>query len=450
MVNTGIAFSGGGITGLLASTCVLNSLSNFDGFSSSADLAFSTTSGGTIGYGIWANAGPPGTDAMYFPEYDTSMAYSDANTELTGDKTYWFANANSYLEFTTATKPASARATAHKGANETTSAVRSEKPPSRVAGGHHGLRSGLPSTSGWWRLAIDTCFYLGYGIHDYDISPGTREWHVNMGLLKQNACPITLGSEDNVYESASSKLWLAVMDMVPGTIANPQGYTVTDDVSTLDAMSYSSAFWVASIVESAAQYLLLGGTLMSASAEKDGNSKDFYWTDGGFIDTTGVVAHLQQQRTSIVAFYNNNDDLEVLAAPWAFLFGRSSATDTMNHLEGPELGQVFADTTLFDQVYANLTDGSILRASLSNVEILENSYLGTSAYTLDSLVIISNQYSDEFIDSFSDGDIKSNLNEDFPNKFDVALPTLDANVLCMMQDYKVQKYAGELKTALGL
>ena len=51
-----------------------------------------------------------------------------------------------------------------------------------------------------------------------------------MGLLKQNACPISLDS-DSVYEDASGKLWLAVMDMVPGTIVNPQGFTVTDDVS---------------------------------------------------------------------------------------------------------------------------------------------------------------------------------------------------------------------------
>mmetsp|Transcript_48421 Transcript_48421/g.135842 ORF Transcript_48421/g.135842 Transcript_48421/m.135842 type:complete len:451 (+) Transcript_48421:237-1589(+) len=450
-MTVGLSFSGGGITGLLASTCVLNSLNTqFDTFSTN-DLAFSTTSGGTIGYGIFTNAGPPGTDAMYFPEYDTSMSYDDANTELTGGKDYWFANANSYLEFTASPKPTAKHrdVALTLGANETETAGTSaamHKAHSRMVG----LGSALPSTSGWWRLAIDTCFYLGYGIHDYDITPGTRDWYVNMGLLKQNGCPISLDS-DGVYEDASGKLWLAVMDMVPGTIANPQGYAVTDDVSTLDAMSYSSAFWVASIVESSAQYLLLSNTLMSASAKKDGTEKDFYWTDGGFVDTTGVVAHLQQQTSSIVTFYNNNDDLTELSAPWSFLFGvMGGGTDTMNHIEGPTLGQVFADSSLWDDVYTNLTDGSILRATLSNVEILENSYLGTTAYTLDSLVIISNQYSDEFIDSFTDSQIKSKLDANFPNKFDVALPTLDANVLCMMQDYKVQTYADELKTALGL
>jgi len=59
----------------------------------------------------------------------------------------------------------------------------------------------------------------------------------------------------------------------------------------------------------------------------------------------------------------------------------------MNHIEGPTLGQVFADSSLWDDVYTNLTDGSILRATLSNVEILENSYLGTTAYTVSNITL---------------------------------------------------------------
>ena len=183
-----------------------------------------------------------------------------------------------------------------------------------------------------------------------------------------------------------------------------------------------------------------------------------------------MVAHLQQQTSSIVAaskggaasvstphhhlpiqFYNNNNDLEDLAAPWSFLFGvLGSGTDTMNHLEGPTLGQVFADSGAWNEVYANLTNGSVLRARLTNVAVRENTYLGVPAYTLDSLVILSNQYSDTFINSFADAEIKSNLDPHFPNTFDVALPTLDANVLCMMQDWKVGQYKGEIGAALGL
>ena len=54
---------------------------------------------------------------------------------------YWFANANSYLEFTAAPDPSIDSA--------------------RALLGHPNV--GLPSTSGWWRLAIDTCVSQGGG-----------------------------------------------------------------------------------------------------------------------------------------------------------------------------------------------------------------------------------------------------------------------------------------------
>ncbi|MBT4815930.1 MAG: hypothetical protein HON70_09535 [Lentisphaerae bacterium] len=37
-------------------------------------------------------------------------------------------------------------------------------------------------------MAIDTCFYVGYGVHDYNIQPGQRPWLINLGLLKKKAC----------------------------------------------------------------------------------------------------------------------------------------------------------------------------------------------------------------------------------------------------------------------
>ena len=84
-MTVGLSFSGGGITGLLASTCVLNSLnSHFPDFAPSTDVAFSTTSGGTIGYGIWTNAG----ESMFFPRYDVNVTYDDASSQLTEDKEY--------------------------------------------------------------------------------------------------------------------------------------------------------------------------------------------------------------------------------------------------------------------------------------------------------------------------------------------------------------------------
>ena len=50
--------------------------------------------------------------------------------------------------------------------------------------------------------------------------------------------------------------------------------------------------------------------------------------------------------------------------------------------------------------------------------------------------------------SFEDPDISNNLSSDFPNTFAVSMPTLDANVLCMFNDWKIQRYSDEISTAL--
>ena len=127
-------------------------------------------------------------------------------------------------------------------------------------------------------------------------------------------------------------------------------------------------------------------------------------------------------------------------------------TDAMTHLEGPALGQVFANgPALYAAVMANLTDPSILRATLRDVGVLANPYLGlVSPYTLRRLVVVSSQYSDDFVGSFADPAIAAGLDPAFPASFPMALPVLDANALCMFQDFKVRKYQGEIADALGL
>lgn len=432
-MTVGISHSGGGITGLLASMCVMNSLdmTYMDYNFTAPTVAYSTTSGGSIGYGIYANTGEAWGN-VYYPRYDSSISYADVTTELsTDEKIFWFANANAYLE----------DIIGGQGVGDNSNAYQSIiKLPS------------LPTETGWWIDIIDACFYIGYGVHDYDIIPGTRKWYVNFGQLKENKCPISVDSDTGVYPEAESSLYLMSMDVVDGTISSPQGWQIQDEVTTLDAMSYSSAFWAATIVESQIQYALMKSSLMSTEASgANDKKKEFYLMDGGLVDTTGIVAHLQQGTSSIIAFYSNNEDLEDICSPLAYLFGDSSYnTDSMNHLEGPVLGQVFADTSLFSDVLANLTNPSILRARLTSVTVMDNAYLGISGYTLDSLLIFSNQYSENFVGSFEDEDIAENLDANFPNKFPVALPTLDANMLCMFNDYKVQMYKDEIADALSL
>ena len=103
---------------------------------------------------------------------------------------------------------------------------------------------------------------------------------------------------------------------------------------------------------------------------------------------------------------------------------------------------------LYSSVIANLTDGSVLRARLSNVLVLANPFLGVAPYTLSELLIFSNERSETFVDSFTDAGIKENLAEEFPNGFPVSVPVLDANVMCMFSDYKVGLYEGELREVL--
>jgi len=398
----GLAFSGGGITGLLGALCVLNSMNGTYPalFSRSNDiLRFSTSSGGTIGTGLYWNAG----NKMEFPNYSVDMKYAEANQENTSSShPYWFANALNYLPSFT-----------HK---------------------FEANRSGsfdLPIEPGWWVNVIDAAFYIGYGVHDYDIIPGTIPWYVNFGLLKKKACPISLDSS-GIYDDAEDNIHMATMEMVSGDITPKLPST---NVTTLDGMSYSSSFWVASIIENSLEYFVFHDSLP--------HNSEYYFTDGGLLDTTGIVALLQQKTQSIIAFYNNNDDLTELNSTFAFLFNVTTTTDSQNSLEGPPLGKVF-NSEKFDQIIANLTNPSILRAHAVGLEVLENAYFGVEAYTLKNLYIFSNQYSKEFVDSFVDKKIGDALSKDFPNKFSVGMPTLDANVLCMFNQWKLQKYEDEI------
>jgi hypothetical protein len=115
-----------------------------------------------------------------------------------------------------------------------------------------------------------------------------------------------------------------------------------------------------------------------------------YLNDGGLVDTTGIVTLLQKKVPRILAFYNNNEPLSTLNSTFADLFGVEVSTDTMNSLEGASLAQVFNES-LFDGVIGNLTDGSVLRARLDNVQVQANSYLGVESYELEELIIFSNE-----------------------------------------------------------
>lgn len=135
-------------------------------------------------------------------------------------------------------------------------------------------------------------------------------------------------------------------------------------------------------------------------------------------------------------------DLRITNSTYAYLFGVATPTDTMNSLEGPHLAQVFPSLH-WPAVITNLTDGSRLHAMLTDLEVLENRYFGVAAYRLESLTIISNQNSAPFLAGLRP-EVRAAVDPRWPNTFGVGMPTLDANLLCVFQGWKVKRLASVL------
>jgi hypothetical protein len=229
-----------------------------------------------------------------------------------------------------------------------------------------------------------------------------------------------------------------------------QGYDMTDGAD------WSTFFVAASIVESSAKYKAEAvaekidtGVLISAL---DHNDKRVHLIDGGFVDSSGIVAQLQQGVRNIFAVYVVNDCLKHNAtstnqcseSTLAYLFGKDVPADSMNSISGPELNQVF-ETSLWDGVLSNLTNASRLMVSLQNVKVLENSYLGITSYTVDQLMILSNARSDEFVNSFKDHKIKKHLSKKWPDRLPVSMDSFHANMMCHYQWWKLEQHADAIK-----
>jgi len=97
-----------------------------------------------------------------------------------------------------------------------------------------------------------------------------------------------------------------------------------------------------------------------------------------------------------------------------------------------------------------LTDGSILHAVLDTVDVRDNAYLGVHAYTVERLIIISNEFSNEFLEAFDDPAIHAHLDPRWPASFPLGMSTFDANLLCVFNGWKVQRFAPLLLAMFGL
>merc|ERR1719331_3717317 len=231
-------------------------------------------------------------------------------------------------------------------------------------------------------------------------------------------------------------------------LSGPAASVLSPGMNATTAVAASSGFWAESIVEGRVSYDILDGWLNKY--ELPGAKASTYSLDGGVIDTTGILPLLRRGVKSIVAFYNNNDDLAALNSTFAFLFGANNTnTDGMNVLQGPALAQVFPRDH-YDAVIRNLTDPAVLRAHLVQLPVLRNPYMGVETpYVLDHLYLVSHQFAPAFVNQFKDVRVAKGLDKDWPNKIAAGMDTFNANMLCTFAQWKIRHHADELANILG-
>jgi len=272
--------------------------------------------------------------------------------------------------------------------------------------------------------------------------PMSNNWIGGFAAISEDSCPLSLDSNGNMKSSVSSEGLIpsSFETIGDGTISiDAHGshagayHNATNKVSFTDVVGFSTSFWVANVIDSYLSFWTLSGALSKLSA----SGKSWYTTDGGFVDTTGIVNLLLKKKSRIVAFYNNNQDLTEITSPISYLFGVNGNSNAENNIEGPAFNKVFP-SDLYNEVSSNLTTSATGVAILRDVPVLANDFFGVEAYTLDELIIIiSNPVSQEvFMNQFEDKErISAALDSRFPTYFQVSLPDLDANVLCLYEQW---------------
>lgn len=332
-----------------------------------------------------------------------------------------------------------------------------------------GILKDIIGKDDWWGLGLRDVLIDAYGVNvsaGSPFDPARRSTRINFALARKSECPLARHADVGYLptKTATASLCTATADFEAGAVDASMSVRCMDEgnekvalrqpLETMQAIGSSSSFWNADIItttigSTSLSYDILKGWLESYTLEDDdGEESSFYAMDGGIVDTTGIVTYLQDKFDAIVLFYNDNNNLHSQNASLAFLFGVDSTTNSMNSVEGPTLEQVF-ETELYDVMMANLTTSST-RAHFENVSVLENTYLGVEAYTLRHLYILSNQYTDAFVDTFEDAEIASHLTDQWPNGFSVGMDTFSANMLCLYNQWKVEQYGDDIRRVIGL
>jgi len=407
----GIAFSGGGIIALLASSCTLNWLDQeFPGlFGKGSDVVLSTVSGGTLGQALVANAG----DRLWFPRYNPHVSLADAkSTPSTPSRPDWFG------KIALAMKP-TAMLHDSPGGPEPIDLKQSEV--------QHGVAEKWRSSTA--HLAEQ------YGIEQ--IRPGNNRWYANFMYAVKSRAPV-MTNKYHWMNDPRGTIGMGFREMQSGAVYPPGA-----KVGPLDAMAWSSAFWAARPLLSYPSTAHMNRLMFEMEMRGEPQDDQYFFADGGMIDGTGITTVLRDQPTSVLAFYNSIGDYTKKSWGIKMLFGVDDHQVVSNILGGPKFTQIFP-SHLADEVFANLTNPKILRARLDNVPVLRNDWLGIKPYILKTLLIFANGYSAEFVDSFADPSIKPSLSKNFPTGFTGGMAPLDANLFCMFQSWRADRYKDEI------
>eukprot|EP00747_Dinoflagellata_sp_TGD_P199099 gnl/TRDRNA2_/TRDRNA2_72258_c0_seq1.p1 gnl/TRDRNA2_/TRDRNA2_72258_c0~~gnl/TRDRNA2_/TRDRNA2_72258_c0_seq1.p1 ORF type:complete len:452 (+),score=78.66 gnl/TRDRNA2_/TRDRNA2_72258_c0_seq1:24-1358(+) len=415
---------------------------------SNMNLTISTASGGTLGYLLHQSLGDL---AAYPPPLDPDLTYEQLQKDQAPPAKQWWSNIAWYLP------------NMHPP----------EKPsphlPNAVAGS---ACDPVPNDrTGWWQDVMVAAFKVAYGIPRDEVGVRLGVGHLiqNFAVVEQDGLPMQRDLRTGQMLRAKDFLHLGTLEAVPGDaelrlhIAGGLSldHATGANFTLLDGTAWSTSFWAHSVIEDKRVYdaeRLLEeqgrGVLISACASANkapGRETMVHLIDGGFVDTTGIVALLQRRASHILTLYGSNECLQAVGsesqcetASVAYLFGHIEKTDAMNSLAGPTLTQVFP-THFYEGVLQNLTDPRGLLVHLKKVPVLRNSYLEVEPFILEDLIIVSNHPVGAFLSSFSDPRVRGNLDPAWPDRFPVSMDVFNANMLCEFNRWKLQRHAAELR-----
>ena len=428
----GVAFSGGGITALLATVCALKSLDE-DLFRNST---FSVVSGGSLGLTLFDTVG----DELWTPNYDdlrdmeSGVVKYLSKRHTNSSNPTWFASVLDYVP--------------DDPSFESLLEVLKDL----------GILDKIIGKDNWWKLALDSVIKDGYGV---DVRSGRvfkSETFVNFAFVREKSCPLSRNQNTGHLTTSNAQkslypgnLRVDIDDIRKSYVRRDlsDSEIVDKSMTDMDAVAASSSFWNADMITSSTNYYVFKGWLENYDVNRSGDKVSTYAMDAGVVDSTGITSLLRNQVDSIVLFFNDNNDIREMNASFAYLFGiNTSKTNSMNALAGPKNSQIF-DSNLYETFMSNLTQDPV-RAHLRNVHVMDNEYFGIEAYELKNLLVLSNQYSALFLNSFVDSEnIASALSSDFPNKFSVGMETYDAQMLCLFNQWKVKEYGDEIYALFG-